>query len=91
MDLVAGQRQQIDAKLIDQRRNFAQALHRIGMHQSTPGMRQRRTRLHRLNGAYLIVGVHQCHELRVVGERMAEIIRIDQAPDPTGSRVIRNP
>ena len=52
------------------------------MHQDSPAMRQRHTRLNWLNGAHFIVGVHQRHEQRVIGERVSEIIRIDRAPCP---------
>ncbi len=81
VELVRGDRQQIDAERADIDRQLAGGLHRIGMKQRAALVRHRGELGDWLHGADLVVGVHDRHERRVVGDRFAQAIHRHDAAD----------
>jgi len=79
IELVAGERQQVDAERIDVERDLAGRLGRVGMHQAAVGARQPGDLGDRLEGADLVVGVHHRDQCRVRAQRRRDVGRRDAA------------
>ena len=77
--LVGGHRGQVDLQLVHVERNLADGLHGVGVEENALLLRDRADLGDRLNHADLVVGGHDRDEDRLVGDRVAEIVEIDQA------------
>jgi hypothetical protein len=64
VELVPGDREQIDAKPVHVGCNLAGRLSRVGMEEDAMFARDARALLNRLDGAYLVVGMHDADENR---------------------------
>src|SRR5215813_15331008 len=77
--LVPGNRQEIDAELINLGRNLADGLGGIGVKQDAAFMGDSGAILDRLDGADLVVGVHDADEDRARRDRPAKVVGINPA------------
>src|SRR6267142_6127250 len=79
VDLVAGERQQVDAAGVDVELDLAEGLHGIDVERDAALARQRPDRRHRLDGARLAVGVHDRDADRVGLDRPLDLVRVHHA------------
>ena len=79
VELVRGQRQQIDAERPHIQRHLPGGLHRIGVHEGATRVRGRGDGRDGLHGADLVVGVHHRHQCRVIGQRVGHCLHRDDA------------
>ena len=84
VELVAGDREQIDAELVHAGRNLADRLGGVGMEEDPVLAGDARALLDRLDGADLVVGVHDADEDRARRDRPAQVVGIDAAGPSTG-------
>src|ERR1043166_8665428 len=73
-DLVTGDRQEIDAEIVDLGRNLPDGLRGIGMKEDATVVSDARARRDRLNGPDLVVGVHDADENGARRDRLAQIV-----------------
>src|SRR6266849_3663012 len=77
VELVSGDRKQIDAEPVHVGCNLADRLGGVGMKEDTMFAGDVRALLDRLDGAHLIVGVHDADEDRARRDGSAQVIGID--------------
>ena len=79
VDFVAGKREQIELELIHIHGNFSGGLHGIGMEVDVGVLGDAADFFERLDGAELVVGVHDGDERGFVTNGTAQIFEVDQA------------
>ncbi len=79
VNLVAGNRQQVDLHRLDIERDLAKGLRRIGVEQHAPGAAQRADFGEWLDDPDLVVRGHHRHEERALGQRLFERGERDEA------------
>ena len=89
IDLVAGNREKIDAEFVDVRWNLADGLGRIGVKQDAVLVGNASAILDRLDGADLVVGVHDADEDRARRDRFAKVVGVN--PAGADQRASRSP
>ncbi len=79
VELVTGNRQEVDPELADIDGNLADRLGGVAVEKDAGPMRDRREFRNRLNCAYLVVGVHHRHEDGVGRDRLFQIGGVDHS------------
>jgi hypothetical protein len=79
VQLVTGDREQVDARPVDRGFNLADGLRSIGVHEHALRVGDPLDLRDRLDGADLVVGVHDANQDGARRQRAADIIGIDQA------------
>jgi hypothetical protein len=72
-------RQKIDAKLIDERGNFADGLRRVRMHQHAMRTRDTADLGNGLERTYLVIGMHNTNQESLGRDGFADIFRVDHS------------
>src|SRR5579875_2962623 len=85
VDLVAGDREQIDAELLDFGRYLADGLRRVRMQRNPVRAGDFGDFSDRLDRADLVVRVHDADQERVLGDRLADVIGVDKAAPVDGN------
>src|SRR5579863_10473597 len=78
VDLMAGDGKQIDTELIYIRRNLPDGLRRVRMQKDAMRVGDCCDFGDRLNGADLVVGVHDADQKRVASDRLADVVGVNQ-------------
>ena len=73
------ERQQVHAERAGVHRDLGHGLHRVGVEERSPGVRDAREFGDRLNGSDLVVRVHDRYDGGIVGDRRVERLRFDDA------------
>ena len=79
IELMAGERQHIDAQLVHVNRHRADSLHRIRVEEDIVRPGDLRNFRNRLNGADFVVGKHDRNENRLIGNRLFNVGRVHAA------------
>src|SRR5262245_34654969 len=79
VNLVAGDRQKIDAELVDASCDLADRLRSVGVEQGPALAGNAGALRDRLDGSDLVIGMHDAHEDRARRDRLAEIVGIKAA------------
>src|SRR5258705_8362956 len=79
IDLVAGDREQVDVVLLDVDWNFANSLHTIDGENNAVFLGDLADFRHRIDDANLIVGIHDGNQNRFWGNRFTHVFRVDAA------------
>ena len=79
VELVAGEREKVHAEVVDSRFDLADRLCRVGMEEDPMLAGDPRRLRDRLDGANLVVGVHEADEDRIASNRLADIVGVDEA------------
>ena len=76
VELVPGDGQQVDAQVIHVHRDLADGLGRVGVHQRAVAMGDLGQLSDGLDGAHLVVGVHDGHQQGVGGDGLFQVSRV---------------
>src|SRR2546430_1096606 len=79
VELVAGKREQIELKLIHVDGKLPSRLHSVGMEINVGILGNAADFFDRLDGAQLVVGVHDGDERGFLANRAAQVFKVDQA------------
>lgn len=80
VDLVAGEGEHVDLLGLHVDRNVADRLHRVGVEPDAPFAAELADLGDRLDGADLVIRVHDRHERRVGADGVRDLLRRDEAP-----------